>query len=594
MSGRIVILPETLTNCIAAGEVVERPASIVKELLENALDAGTTELAVDLEKGGASIRVTDNGEGIAREDVSLAFSRYATSKIGSFDDIYRIHSFGFRGEALPSIASISRVEMTTRQVSSPAGTRVIVEGGEVKEISDIGCPVGTSILVSRIFDPVPVRRKFLKSDMTEQGYCMDVITRLALMQPTVKIRVSVGGRLVLNIPAVPDLSERIALTLGQDFRGQMIPAAGESDGVRLRGFVSRPEFTRTGAAQMYLYVNRRFVKDYLLNHAVMTAYRRLIEARRYPAVVLGLDVAPEDVDVNVHPAKMEVRFRNPRGIYALIVESLSRAIGAGLSPGVAGTALSSGAGESRYASRVEDALKRYRVSSGSEKLFFAGPNVKKEAPAIPSSLPREEPGQSEPAADPHCFSDLHYIGQTAGTYLIFTGEEGMVLVDQHAAHEKILFERLRRQAQGEKAVGQRLLLPEVVSLPPQDQVFLTEVAPILEETGMEVEPFGGDSVVIKTIPAFLSHTEARTLLLDLLAECTENDRSLPLQERREKIFAALACRGAVKANRTMTDQEVAALCRELDALAYAATCPHGRPLAVSIPVAELEKMFKRR
>ena len=594
MSGRIVILPETLTNCIAAGEVVERPASIVKELLENALDAGTTELAVDLEKGGASIRVTDNGEGIAREDVSLAFSRYATSKIGSFDDIYRIHSFGFRGEALPSIASISRVEMTTRQVSSPAGTRVIVEGGEVKEISDIGCPVGTSILVSRIFDPVPVRRKFLKSDMTEQGYCMDVITRLALMQPTVKIRVSVGGRLVLNIPAVPDLSERIALTLGQDFRGQMIPAAGESDGVRLQGFVSRPEFTRTGAAQMYLYVNRRFVKDYLLNHAVMTAYRRLIEARRYPAVVLGLDVAPEDVDVNVHPAKMEVRFRNPRGIYALIVESLSRAIGAGLSPGVAGTALSSGAGESRYASRVEDALKRYRVSSGSEKLFFAGPNVKKEAPAIPSSLPREEPGQSEPAADQHCFSDLHYIGQTAGTYLIFTGEEGMVLVDQHAAHEKILFERLRRQAQGEKAVGQRLLLPEVVSLPPQDQVFLTEVAPILEETGMEVEPFGGDSVVIKTIPAFLSHTEARTLLLDLLAECTENDRSLPLQERREKIFAALACRGAVKANRTMTGQEVAALCRELDALAYAATCPHGRPLAVSIPVAELEKMFKRR
>ena len=594
MSGKIVILPETLTNCIAAGEVVERPASIVKELLENALDAGTTELTVDLEKGGASIRVTDNGEGIAREDVSLAFSRYATSKIGSFEDIYRIHSFGFRGEALPSIASISRVEMATRQVSSPAGTRAIVEGGEVKEISDIGCPVGTSILVSRIFDPVPVRRKFLKSDMTEQGYCMDVITRLALMQPAVKIRVSVGGRLVLNIPAVPDLSERIALTLGQDFRGQMIPAAGESDGVRLQGFVSRPEFTRTGATQMYLYVNRRFVRDYLLNHAVMTAYRRLIEARRYPAVVLGLDVAPEDVDVNVHPAKMEVRFRNPRGIYALIVESLSRAIGAGLIPGIAGTAVSSGAGGSGYASRVEDALKRYRVSTGSEKLFFAGPSVKKEEPAIPPPLAQEEPRQSEPAGDQHCFSDLHYIGQTAGTYLIFTGAEGMVLVDQHAAHERVLFERLRRQEQGEKAVGQRLLLPEVVSLPPQDRVFLTEVAPILEETGMEVEPFGGDSVVIKTIPAFLSHTEARTLLLDLLNECTENDRSLPLQERREKIFTALACRGAIKANRTVTDQEVAGLCRELDALAHAATCPHGRPLAVSIPVVELEKMFKRR
>ncbi|MDP1989482.1 MAG: DNA mismatch repair endonuclease MutL [Syntrophales bacterium] len=594
MSGRIVILPETLTNCIAAGEVVERPASIVKELLENALDAGATEVAVDLEKGGSSIRVTDNGEGIAREDVPLAFARYATSKIGSFEDIYRVLSFGVRGEAVPSIASISRVEMTTRQASSPAGTRAIVEGGEVKEISDIGCPVGTSILVSRIFEPVPVRRKFLKSGLTEQGYCMDVITRLALMQPAVKIRVSVGGRPVLNIPAVPDLSERIALTLGQDLHGQLIPASGENEGVRLQGFVSRPEFTRSGATQMYLYVNRRFVKDYLLNHAVMTAYRRLIEARRYPAVVLGLEVAPGDVDVNVHPAKMEVRFRNPRGIYALIVESLSRAIGAGLTP-AAGAAASSGAGVSGYASRVEDALKRYRVSSGPEKLFFGGPaTVKKDASANPPPPSREEIKESEPSADQYCFSDLAYIGQTAGTYLIFTGEEGMVLVDQHAAHERVLFEKLRRQAQGEKAVGQRLLLPEVVSLPPRDIAFLTEAAPILEEAGMEVEPFGGDSVVIKAIPAFLSHAEARTLLLDLLTDCAETDCGLPLREKREKIFTALACRGAVKANRNMTGPEVAGLCRELDAVTHAATCPHGRPLAVSIPVTELEKMFKRR
>ncbi len=595
MSGKIVVLPETLTNCIAAGEVVERPASIVKELLENALDAGATEITVDLEKGGSSIRVTDNGEGIAPEDVPLAFARYATSKIGSFEDIYRIHSFGFRGEALPSIASISRVEMVTRRVLSPAGTRVIVEAGEVKEISDAGCPVGTSIFVSRIFEPVPVRRKFLKSDTTEQGYCMDVITRLALMQPAVKIRVSVGGRPVMNIPAVPDLSERIALTLGQDFRGQLIQAEGESEGVRLQGFVSRPEFTRSGATQMYLYVNRRFVKDYLLNHAVMTAYRRLIEARRYPAVILGLEIAPGDVDVNVHPAKMEVRFRNPRGIYALITDALSNAIGAGLTPGAAEAAGPSGAGPSGYASRVEEALKRYRVSSGPEKLFFSGPStVKRDEPANPPAIVREEIGRTEPSTERYGFSDLLYIGQAAGTYLIFTGEKGMVLVDQHAAHERVLFEKLRRRAQGEKAVGQRLLLPEVVSLPPGDIVFLTESAPILEEAGMEVEPFGGDSIVIKAIPAFLSHTEARTLVLDLLSECAGADRDLPLQEKREKIFTALACRGAVKANRNMTGPEVAELCRELDAIPHAATCPHGRPLAVSISVADLEKMFRRR
>jgi len=596
LPGRIIVLPETLTNRIAAGEVVDRPASIVKELLENALDAGATEIAVDLEKGGCeSIRVTDNGEGIAREDVPLAFARYATSKIGAFEDIYRVHSFGFRGEALPSIASISRIEMVTRQASSPAGTRVIIEGGEVKELTDAGCPVGTSLLVSRIFEPVPVRRKFLKRDMTEQGYCLDVITRLALMQPAVKIRVSAGAKPILNIPAVQDPAERIALSLGQDFRRQLIPVAGEISGVRLEGFASRPEFTRSSAAQMYLYVNGRFVKDYLLNHAVMTAYRRLIEARRYPAVILGLEIAPGDVDVNVHPAKMEVRFRNPREIYSLIAETLGGAIGAGLTPQAGVSAMSSSAGPAGTVSRIEEALRRYRVSAGSEKLVFGGLSSRKsEAPALPPLLPPEFVNETERPDERGRFSDLLYIGQTAGTYLIFSGDAGITLVDQHAAHERVLFEKLRRQAQGEKAVGQRLLLPEVVSLPPRDYHFLMESLPILEEAGVEVEPFGGDSIVIKAIPALLSHAEARALILDLIADCAQASRDLPLDERREKIFTSLACRGAVKANRDLTGPEVTGLCRDLDAIPHALTCPHGRPLAVSLSLYELEKMFKRR
>jgi DNA mismatch repair protein MutL len=596
LPGRIIVLPETLTNRIAAGEVVDRPASIVKELLENALDAGATEIAVDLEKGGCeSIRITDNGEGIAREDVPLAFARYATSKIGAFEDIYRVHSFGFRGEALPSIASISRIEMVTRQTSSAAGTRVIIEWGEVKELTDAGCPVGTSLLVSRIFDPVPVRRKFLKSGATEQGYCLDVITRLALMQCLVKIRVSAGAKSILNIPAVQDPAERIALTLGQDFRRQLIPVAGEISGAGLKGFVSRPEFTRSSAAQMYLYVNGRFVKDYLLSHAVMTVYRRLIEARRYPAVILGLEITPGDVDVNVHPAKMEVRFRNPREIYALIVETLGGAIGVGITPAARGSAGPSSAGRAGYVSRIEEALKRYRVSSGPEKLVFGGlSSEKREAPTLPSPLPPETVRDGELQGERRCFSDLHYIGQAAGTYLIFSGEDGITLVDQHAAHEKVLFEKLRRQAQGEKAVGQRLLLPEVVSLPPRDYQFLIESLPVLDEAGIEAEPFGGDSIVIKAIPVLLSHSDARTLILDIIADCAQAYRDLPLQERREKIFTALACRGAVKANRDLTGPEVVGLCRDLDAIPHALTCPHGRPLAVTLSVYELEKMFKRR
>jgi DNA mismatch repair protein MutL len=471
LPGKIVVLPETLTHRIAAGEVVERPASIVKELLENALDAGATELSVDLEKGGCqAIRVTDNGEGIDREEVPLAFTRYATSKIEAFEDLYRLRSFGFRGEALPSIASISRVEMVTRRASSPVGTRVIVEAGEVKELSDAGCPVGTSILVSRIFAPVPVRRKFLKSDITEQGYCLDVITRLALAQPGIRMKVSAGDRSLLNIPASKDLAERIALTLGPDLRGQLVPVSGERDGAALRGFVSRPEFTRSSAAQMYLYVNGRFVKDYLLNHAVMTAYRRIIEARRYPAIILGLEMPPGEVDVNVHPTKMEVRFRNPREIYALIAETLGVAIGSGFAPGRnAATAGLSETGRTAYASRVEEALKRYRISTGQEKLFFGSSSAsKKEAAAVPMPPVFRVHEPEAEQAERMRFSDLIYLGKVAGTYLVFAAEAGVVLVDQHAAHERVLFERLRRQSTeaGGRSAGQRLLLPEVVSLPP--------------------------------------------------------------------------------------------------------------------------------
>jgi DNA mismatch repair protein MutL len=560
---------------------------------------------VELEKGGCqTIRVTDNGEGIEPEDVPLAFARHATSKIAVFEDLYRVRSFGFRGEALPSIASISRVEMVTRRAASPVGTRIIIEGGAIQEQTDAGCPAGTSIRVSRIFEPVPVRRKFLKGDMTEQGYCLDWITRLALAQPGIRLRVSAGGRTLLNVPAAKDLAERIALTLGRDFRGQLVPAAGERDGAALKGFVSRPEFTRSSTAQIYLYVNGRFVKDYLLNHAVMTAFRRIIEPRRYPAVILFLSVPPGDVDVNVHPTKMEVRFRNPRGIYALIVETLSGAIGAGNGDTmrhrvpVAEGSGSSDAGRSAYAARVEEALKRYRISSGPEKLFFGRPaGLKKETPiAPPQPVFRESQPESEQPKEGSRFTDLVYLGQVAGTYLVFAGEEGMVLVDQHAAHERILFEGLKRRAAETQggAPGQRLLLPEVVSLPPRDLSFLTESIPILEEAGMEVEAFGGDSVVVKAIPAFLSDADARTLIGDILAGCMEGDRNLPLAERREKIFTALACRAAVKANRPLSGPEVESLCRDLDALPRAATCPHGRPLTVAISIGELEKRFKRR
>ncbi|SEM56113.1 DNA mismatch repair protein MutL [Syntrophus gentianae] len=623
MKSRIHLLPETLTHRIAAGEVVERPASIVKELVENAVDAGATEITVELEQGGCGlIRVTDNGGGINAEDVSLAFARHATSKISEFDDLYRVRSFGFRGEALASIASISRTELVSRTPDVLAGVRIIVEAGEILEITEAGCPVGTTVTVSRIFDSVPVRKKFLKAETTERAYCLDVITRMALANSDVRIRVLAKGRELFSYPATHRLAERIALVLGSGDADRMQPIESSRDGLRIYGFASRPDFTCATTRQIYAFVNRRYVKDYLLNHAVMTAYRRVIEPRRYPAVVLYVDPDPADVDVNVHPAKLEVRFRQPRLVYETIVEALSsmlRDVGpfsSGLLPaGPVGTETKPFSNE-EYSSRVSEALKRYSLASGSRKLMFGsraevstgiGSGTRSE---IPMTSPTGQPGpgrEGSPALDlfesapaPHrassspVFTDLLYAGSLWDTYLIFPSPEGMILIDQHAAHERVLFEKIKNGAHSGKPVIQGLLLPEVLSLAKPDFERLSDLIPLLEQTGIEVEPFGSDAVIVKALPALLAHLEVGSLVRDLISDFTEKEGALSLEEKRDKIYAFLACRGAVKAGKQLTREEVVQLCRDLDATPFAATCPHGRPVYVLYPQREIERMFKRR
>ncbi|MFA4915950.1 MAG: DNA mismatch repair endonuclease MutL [Syntrophales bacterium] len=598
MPGRIIVLPEELTNKIAAGEVVERPASIVKELLENALDAGATEVAIELEKGGYGfIKVVDNGEGIGREDVPLAFARYATSKIYQFEDIYRVKSFGFRGEALPSIASISRIEMVTRRRGVVSGTRVIVETGQVKEIVDAGCPVGTSISVSHIFDSVPVRKKFLKQDITEQGHCIDVITRVALSHPEVRMKVVANKREIMNIPATEDASLRISLLLGADFMDHILPVNGRRGSISVRGFVCRPEVTRSSPRHIYCYVNRRFVRDYLLKHAVMTAYKRLIDGKRYPAVVLSVDLPPEDVDVNVHPAKMEVRFKNPRDIYGVIVEALSGALTGVLARTSDGYTSSEGrVGYDGYQARVEEAMQRYTVSSGRRKLFFTKTFSSKEEDNTEQVVPAETVAEGLVSPTGMSFAELDYVGQIAGTYLLFSAPQGLIMLDQHAAHERILFEKFKREAleSGEKLVRQRLLIPVVINLPPKEFSFLMTCRQTLKEAGIEVEPFGTDTIVIKSISCMLSGIEPKTIIIDLLEELSELGQSVTVKDKSDKIFAFLACRGAVKANQRLSVPEVAKLCRDLDTTPFSSTCPHGRPVYVSFSLTYIEKMFKRR
>lgn len=600
MSGKIVTLPEALTHKIAAGEVIERPASIVKELLENALDAGATDIRIELLKGGCGmIRITDNGEGLAPDDVPKAFRRYATSKIYEFDDIYKVSTFGFRGEALPSIAAIARVEMTTRSKETLSGKRMMVTAGSIGEIMDTGCPEGTTMMVTQIFDPVPVRKKFLKSESTEQGYCMDVITRAALAHPQVRIQVMANGREVLKIPATGDLSERMALILGMDVMDHLLPVQAVRDNIRMQGFVSRPPFTRSQGKYIYCFVNRRYIRDYLLNHAVMTAYRNMIEARRYPAAVLLLDLPPEDVDVNVHPAKLEVRFRYPREIYGMIVETLAQAL-AQLPPAPESGRYGDAADPRRatdYRDRVEDALKRYRLSAATGKLSF--PEAVRQGRHESFALSVHQPAggfstdiTSEPA-DSVQFSNLDYLGQVARTYLIFSMSDQIVLVDQHAAHERVLFEKLKKNREG-YSVGQRLLMPEVVNLAPKDIVFLEESLSILEAAGIEAESFGGDSMVIRSVPVICSHVDTRALIMEMLESFSDSDRLLGLKDRQDKIFSLLACKAAVKANQSMTPQAAAALCRDLDETPSASTCPHGRPIYITLGIGELEKRFKRR
>jgi DNA mismatch repair protein MutL len=605
LAGKIIVLPESLSGKIAAGEVVERPASILKELLENAVDAGATDVTIELEKGGCgSIKVVDNGEGIESIDVPRAFERFATSKIYQFDDIYKVRSYGFRGEALPSIAAVSRVEMVTRKQPALSGTRVIIEAGQVKTVTDTGCPVGTSILVSHIFDPVPVRKKFLKKEMTEQGYCMDVMTRIALSRPEIKMRVLAHGREIFNIPAARDIFERVSLVLGTDFMDHMVSVKGVKGSITLTGLASKPEYTRSGAKHLYYYVNKRFVRDYLLNHAVMTAYRRLIEAKRYPAVIMFVDFPPEDVDVNVHPAKMEVRFRNPKEVYDSIVETLATALAniAPVSSGERGPMM-----PDDYSKRVREALKRYTISSGTGKLFFnkgvrdsvmpepiTGKGQEKGVTQL-HRLSEESNGEQEISCERLNFTDLEYIGQITGTYLAFSSPAGLTLIDQHAAHERILFDKLKKgsSAPGEKVISQRLLMPELVSLTHGEYGTLMEYAKVFEDAGIEVEHFGEKTVIVKSVPAMLSHSEPKELFFEILEEFSKTERSLGLEERKEKMFALLACKGAVKANQKLSESEVAMLCRDLDATLFSSTCPHGRPVFISFTIRDMERMFKR-
>ncbi len=595
MSKRIAVLSEEIANQIAAGEVVERPASIVKELVENSIDAGATNIRVELEKGGCqSIKIVDNGSGIESEDVALVFERHATSKIYKFEDIYQVTSFGFRGEAMPSIASIARVELLTRKKEDLAGTKAVVETGTIKEILPTGCPVGTQIFVNNIFANIPARKKFLKKEATEQSLCLDAITRVVLAHAHIRFTALVNGREVFAAPIASDLSERIAAVMGMDFSANCIPIHSEKENINLTGFISHPEFTRSNSKNIFIFVNKRFVRDNSLTHAVLSAYRQVIQPRRYPAVVLFIELPTEDVDVNVHPAKLEVRFKDSRGLYDLVSNTVVQSLAE--TKNVKGSFIyrltprekTITPGITRQTTNLQG---QYDALFSRDKLWAA----------IADDLQEKSVAKKEPSAEldadeikeAKTFANFRYLGQFANTYIVFDDNDNLVLLDQHAAHERIILERLKKTV-GQKIISQQLLIPEIVSLSPNQISLFSGYIDFLSQIGLEVEIFGRDAIVVKALPAILSNSQAKEVISDIADKLSEQNPSSSLQEKKEKIFAALACRAAIKANYVLSLEEVEALCRDLEDTPFNLTCPHGRPISIRFSLSEIERMFKRK
>ncbi len=582
-------LPPELVNRIAAGEVVERPASALKELVENALDAGAGHVSVRLAAGGLElIEVADDGSGMSADEIRLALERHATSKLPD-DAIDRVASFGFRGEALPSIASVARVTIESRVRPStrsgqvaPDGWRVTIDHGQLVGEGPAALPPGTRIRVDGLFDKVPARRKFLRSPRAEYAACLDAVKRLAMARSDVGFSLDHDGRRVLSLQPC-EAPERVAALLSHELDRHGVGIDCSRDGTRLTGVISLPTFNRGVADQQYLFVNSRPVKDRLLVGALRAAYRDLIARDRHPIAALFLEVPLEEVDVNVHPAKTEVRFRDPPAMRGLIVGGLRRALDE-----------ESG----RSAAHEQAAAPMMWTSSQSYTHDLA--------PGSRPALVREEQqsftpvsfvpqGRAEPAIEPVPSYPLGVArGQVAATYIVAEAEDGLVIVDQHAAHERLVLERMRAAREGGEVARQALLIPLVVELDEPDCDRLESAIGELAGLGLELERFGATSVLVRAVPAALGKPDVRGLVTDLAAEIAELGGALGLRDKLDLVAATIACHGSVRAGRVLSVAEMNALLREMEVTPRSGQCNHGRPTWVKLGHGEIEKLFGRR
>jgi DNA mismatch repair protein MutL len=579
-------LPDTLVNQIAAGEVVERPASVVKELVENALDAGATRVDIDLEEGGIRlIRIRDDGGGIPADELALAISRHATSKIASLDDLEEVATLGFRGEALPSIASVSRFALSSRTAAQEHGVRLEVDGGRVAPPQPQPHPAGTTVEVRDLFYNVPARRKFLRAERTELGHIEEWLRSLALARPHVELRISHNGRLSRHYKPVRDDGEhlrRVAEALGEEFTTQCLQVEHAGAGLRLRGWVGLPTAARSSADQQYFYVNGRAVRDRTVAHAVRQAYADVLFHGRHPAFVLFLECDPRQVDVNVHPAKHEVRFREQRLVHDFIYRTLHEALKdtrAGMAAGHDAVAASAGAwaapAQSGLGLPVREAMSAYAA-------LYRAP-----AASGPGGGPMPAANQAE--APPLGFA----LAQLHGIFVLAENAHGLVLVDMHAAHERITYERLKAARDGEGIRSQPLLVPLSLAVSEREADLAEQHADTLAGFGFELRRAGPQSLSVRSVPTLLADLDPRALVLGVLSDLREHGQTRRLEEARNELLSTLACHTSVRANRRLGLAEMNALLRDMEATERSGQCNHGRPTWVQLSKSELDRLFLR-
>ncbi len=600
---KIKILPETLSNKIAAGEVVERPASVVKELIENALDAHSTRIIIEVENGGQSlIQVSDNGSGMAAADALLAIERHATSKISSVDDLFAIQTLGFRGEALPSIASVSRFTLITRDGSSDAGTQIIVEGGKVKSVSETGAPQGTLVSVKQLFFNTPARKKFLKTVGTEMSHIADTVSRVALGHPDVQFRLVHNNKMVKNWPQVSRQLDRIADVLGKNIRADLHAIELERDGISIKGWIGSPKVTRRTSRGLYVFVNGRFVRDRTIQHGVFTGFAQRLVKGQFPVAVIFIRVPFDRVDVNVHPTKNEVRFVDPHPLHQAVKSAIAQTLyeieRVSWRPALV----------SQKTPQVVESLKPFTTENRDEEPSWQPRMSLPEINNTQTSASRQLPGarsqrhqwsatggrnDQQSMFDSQGFSALRVVGQLHNTYIICEAETGLVIIDHHAAHERILFEQLQRRADKQPSAAQKLLVPETLELSFSEAEILGQMLPDLKALGLEIEPFGKNTFVIKAVPELLSGGDVTPMVVEIVEKMAETGYSPGLKEALDQCRMVMACHGSMRAYQTLSNKQIRQLLAQLDACEHPSHCPHGRPTWIRWDLATLEKSFKR-